>query len=88
MRYQVEFTKAASKKFQKLDSSIKKILLSWITKNLQNCSNPRAFGKALKGNLSDKWRYRVGDYRIMAKIEDSKIIITIVDIGHRKDIYE
>ena len=84
MKYQVEFTKT----FQKLDSSIKKILFSWITKNLQNCSNPRAFGKALKGNLSDKWRYRVGDYRIMARIEDSKIIIIIVDIGHRKDIYE
>lgn len=88
MKYQVEFTKEASKKFKKLDNSIKNILLSWIMKNLQNCSNPRAFGKALKGNLSDKWRYRVGDYRILVKIEDNKIIITIVDVGHRKDIYE
>lgn len=86
--YQVVFTKEASKKFNKLDGQTKKILLSWIAKNLQNCSNPRIYGKSLKGNLVDKWRYRVGDYRIIAKIEDDKIIISIVDIGHRREIYD
>lgn len=45
-------------------------------------------GKALQGNLNDKWRYRVGGYRILAKIEDEVVVITIVEVGHRREIYE
>jgi len=46
------------------------------------------FGKALKGNLGDYWRYRVGNYRLIAEINDEEIIIIIIGIGHRRDIYK
>ena len=52
-----------------------------------HCENPRIHGKRLQGNLNDKWRYRAYDYRILAKIEDEEVLILIIEIGHRKDIY-
>ncbi|WP_312654538.1 type II toxin-antitoxin system RelE/ParE family toxin [Proteiniclasticum sp.] len=87
MRYKVEYTKTAVKQLKKMDKKIAALILSYIENKLVNCENPRVIGKVLQGNLDDKWRYRVGDYRILAKIEDEKVIITVVEIGHRRDIY-
>jgi len=87
MRYKVEYTKTAVMQLKKMDKKIAALILSYIENKLVNCENPRVMGKALQGNLDDKWRYRVGDYRILAKIEDEKVIITVVEIGHRRDIY-
>ena len=64
------------------------MLVNWINKNLENCENPFFTGKVLKGNLINFWRYRVGDYRIIANIEDEKLIILLVKIGHRRDVYK
>lgn len=88
MRYTVEYTKGAVKQLKKMDRKIAAFILSYIEEKLVDCDNPRVFGKALHGNLNDKWRYRVGDYRILAKIEDKKVVITVVEVGHRKDIYK
>ena len=52
-----------------------------------NTENPRIKGKALTSDLKGLWRYRVGDYRILADIQDDKIVILILDIGHRSKIY-
>lgn len=87
MRYSVEYTKVAVKQLQKMDKKIAAFIISYIEEKLVDCENPRVFGKALQGNLNDKWRYRIGDYRILAKIEDDKVLIIIVEVGHRKDIY-
>ncbi len=54
---------------------------------LQATDNPRSTGKALQGNLSGYWRYRVGDYRVICQIHDAKLIILVIDLGHRKDVY-
>jgi len=88
MRYKVEYTRTAAKQLKKMDKKIAAFILSFIEEKLVDCENPRLYGKALHGDLNDKWRYRIGDYRILAKIEDERIIITVVEIGHRKDIYE
>lgn len=87
MSYEVEHTKSAVKQLKKMDRKIAALILSYIEEKLVGCSDPRAYGKSLQGNLSDKWRYRIGDYRILAKIEDEKVIIIVVEIGYRKDIY-
>lgn len=84
--YQVVYSQKAYKELSKLDRHEAALILSWIEKNLVNCVNPRQFGKALTSNLKDIWRYRVGDYRILCKIEDSKITILILTLGHRRDI--
>ncbi|QDH21623.1 type II toxin-antitoxin system RelE family toxin [Saccharibacillus brassicae] len=87
MMYTVRFSDAALKKLKKIDRYQAALLIGWIEKNLVNCSDPRSLGKALVANHRGKWRYRIGDYRILALIEDEEIIITIIDIGHRRDIY-
>lgn len=86
--YHVEFIKSVKKSFSKLDKYTQTILLSWIEKNLEGCSNPRLFGKPLLGDRKGQWRYRVGDYRIITLIQDNKLIILVIAIGHRRDIYK
>lgn len=83
----VVFTDNAEKQFLKLDKPIQKQIQKFILK-LQNLENPRERGKSLVGNLIGFWRYRVGDYRILCRIIDQELIISVVEIGHRKEIYD
>ena len=87
MIYELKYEAKAVKQIKKLDPATRKLIKSWIEKNLLKTDNPRQHGKGLTGNLSQYWRYRVGDYRILAEINDTEIIIIIVEIGHRRDIY-
>lgn len=84
----IEYSPRAMKQLRKLDPNQRKLLLSWIDKNLQNCSDPRALGKSLKGNLSDEWRYRFGDYRILCDIQDDRLVILALNIDHRSKVYK
>ena len=88
MKYKVQFTKRAMKDLKKLDRSTSALILGWVRKNLENCENPRIHGKGLTANRSGQWRYHVGDYRLLAEIEDNIITILILNIGHRSDIYK
>lgn len=88
MKYTVEYTKRAIKQLKKLDKQTSALLLGWIEKNLVDCDNPRQFGKGLTANHKGEWRYRIGDYRLVADIQDDKIVILILNIGHRRDIYD
>ncbi len=88
MKYTVEFTPKALKKIKKLDKHTASLIVGWIRKNLQDCENPRLHGKGLTANKSGQWRYRVGDYRLIAEIYDDKIVILILNVGHRRDIYD
>ncbi|HAJ4038380.1 MULTISPECIES: type II toxin-antitoxin system RelE family toxin [Bacillales] len=87
MAYQVVYTKKAIKSLNKIDQSQQRMIIAWIEKNLINTENPKSLGKSLKGNLKEYWRYRVGNYRILADIDNDEIKIIIFNIGHRKDIY-
>ena len=86
--YRVGFTKEALKSLKKLDKQTMLLIMSWIKKNLEGCTNPRQHGKALVANHSGQWRYRIGDYRLISEIQEDKIIILILSAGHRRDIYE
>lgn len=88
MKYQVEYTAQAVKQLKKLDKHTAALIYGWIDKNLVNCENPRQHGKGLTSNRSGQWRYRIGDYRLIAEIQEEKIIILILSVGHRRDIYE
>ena len=63
-------------------------IYNWIGKNLENCEDPRRTGKALTGQFKGSWRYRVGDYRILAEIHDDVLVILLIDIGHRSTVYD
>lgn len=82
----IEFSAKAKKEFSKLDRPAQ-ILIKKYLSEISSLENPRTRGKALVGNLADLWRYRVKDYRIICEIDDEKILILILRIGHRKEIY-
>ena len=88
MKYNVVFTEGAKKQLKKLDRHIASLIIGWIERNLQYCENPRIHGKGLTSNRSGQWRYRIGDYRLICEIQDENIIILVLEIGHRKSIYE
>lgn len=88
MGYEVIYSKEAVKSLRKLDKGQIKLIYSWIENNLVNTTNPRTNGKPLKGNLKEYWRYRVGEYRIIADIQDANITIVILNIGHRRQVYK
>ena len=87
-RYVLEYTERALRDLKKLDNSVARIIFAWLKKNVDGCSNPRVHGKGLTANRSGQWRYRVGDYRIICKIEDEKVIVLVLTIGHRSRVYE
>ena len=80
MAWEVEYTEQAVKQLKKMDKYTRTLLLSWIEKNLVGTDDPRRHGKGLTANRSGQWRYRVGDYRLIADIQDEKIVILILNI--------
>lgn len=88
MKYTILFTEKAKKQLKKLDKHIAALILGWLEKNIQNCENPRIHGKGLVENKSGQWRYRIGAYRVICEIKDKEVIVLVLEIGHRKEIYE
>ena len=87
MSYSVETTASFDKEFKKLDRYTQRMMKAWIEKNLVGCTDPRLHGKALTSNRSGQWRYRIGDYRLICQIEDARLVILALNIGHRSEIY-
>lgn len=86
--YSVDYTEKALKQLKKLDMFTRKQIISWIEKNLIGCEDPRRKGKGLTANHSGEWRYRVGNYRILADIQDNIVTVLVLQVGHRSKIYE
>ena len=87
MSYEIKLTSSFKMSFKKLDFITQRMISKWIVKNLETTDNPRLHGKALSGNLKGLWRYRIGDYRLIADIQDNELVIVAIDIGHRREIY-
>lgn len=88
MSYSVETTARFDKEFKKLDRYTQRMIKAWIEKHLMDCENPRQHGKALTANRNGQWRYRIGDYRLICYIEDDRLIILALSVGHRREIYD
>ncbi|MBQ9828422.1 MAG: type II toxin-antitoxin system RelE/ParE family toxin [Lachnospiraceae bacterium] len=85
--YRVITTGDFDRQFRKLDRSVQILIRKWIDKHLVNCTDPRAYGKGLITDLKGYWRYRIGDYRLLAEIRDNELVIVAVAIAHRSRIY-
>lgn len=83
----VEIGEFAAKQLRKLDRQQQKPLLDWLWDRIEGCKNPRHFGEPLKDDLDGLWRYRVGDYRIICEIQDEKLIVLALAVGHLRKIY-
>lgn len=88
MKYTVEYTPQAVKELKKLDKRTRALIIGWIEKNLVGCENPKQHGKGLTANRSGQWRYKIGDYRLLADIQDNRIVILILSVGHRSEVYQ
>ena len=88
MTWQIEFTNTAAKQFCKFDKPVKERIIIFLENRLATMDNPKQIGKALQGTLSEYWAYRVGSYRILTKHQDDQLLILIVEIGHRKEVYK
>lgn len=86
--YKLEYSKGALKDLLKLDNSVSRVIYAWMKKNIDGCENPRVHGKGLTSNRSGQWRYRIGNYRVICKIEDDRVIVLVLNIGHRSKIYD
>lgn len=86
--YSVETTPRFERDFKKLDRYTRRIMKAWIEKNLVGCEDPRLHGKALTADRRGQWRYRIGDYRLICLIEDDKLVILALSVGHRREICE
>lgn len=87
MKHHIVFSHRSLKQLKKLDKYTASLITGWLRKNIEGCSDPRQHGKGLTANRSGQWRYRIGDYRIIAEIQDDKVIVLVLAIGHRSDIY-
>jgi len=88
MAWRVEFHKAAQKDLAKLDQPVRARILRFLSDRLEGCSDPPLIGEALKGDaLGRYWKYRVGDYRLISSLQDDLLLIVVVHIGNRREIY-
>ncbi len=88
MAWTIDYSERALKSLKKMDKQNAKRILDFLEQRIAILDDPRTSGKPLKGELGIFWRYRVGDYRVLCEIQDSKLVILTALIGHRKEIYE
>ena len=88
MKYRFYTSSEFDKQFKRLDPFVKKTINKWIQTHLINTDNPYSSGKALLGNYKGYWRYRIGSYRLLVKINDNELIILAVDVDHRSVVYK
>lgn len=86
--YTFKATEAFEKQFKRLDRSVQILIRKWLQKHLFRCEDPRALGKGLTGNLKNRWRYRIANYRLLALIKDDELIILALEIEHRSEVYQ
>jgi mRNA interferase RelE/StbE len=88
LAWSVEFTLTAEKQLKKLDKKWQALILDYLEDDIATLEDPRSRGKALVGDRKGLWRYRLGDYRAICKIEDDHMVIIAVALGHRKNVYD
>ena len=84
----IEFDDRARRELRKLDAKIQKTILRYLRERIAGAEDPRVFGKPLRMKLAGLWRYRVGDYRLICRFEENRMVVMILKVGHRSDVYE
>ena len=88
MAWKVELSEEADRQLDKLDPQIARRILKFLHERVAQLDNPRSIGEALRGSkFGEFWKYRVGDYRLICDIQDEKVTVLILELGHRKDVY-
>jgi mRNA interferase RelE/StbE len=88
LAWTLRFDRRFERDLSKLDRSIQQKIVTYLEQRVAAATDPKAFGKALSHELAGHWRYRVGDYRIICRFEDDKLIVIAVAVGHRSIVYD
>ncbi len=88
MAWKIEFERAAQKELDKLDKPVAERILKFLYERVGNLDDPRKIGERLQGKLSEFWKYRVGDYRIICSLETDRVVVLVLRIGHRSRVYK
>jgi mRNA interferase RelE/StbE len=89
MAWKIELSQEADRQLDKLDPQVARRILTFLHERVARLDNPRSIGEALRGaKLGEFWKYRVGDYRLICSIEDKLMLILVLRIGHRREVYE
>jgi len=83
----VEISDVAERQLLRLDRQVQERILDWLDDRIEGCKNPRHFGEPLKGDKAGLWRYRIGDYRVLCDIQDQHVVVLVLAIGHRREVY-
>lgn len=86
MAWEIRFSPRAAKSFKKLDAEERRRISKFL-REVAALEDPRSRGKAMTANKAGLWRWRVGDYRVVADIVDDQVVVVVVDVGHRSKIY-
>lgn len=88
MVWKVKYSDGAKRELKKLDKLAARRILDYMDERVGRLEDPRVLGKALTGNLGTYWRYRVGDYRVLCSIEDAEVLVLVLKVAHRREVYE
>lgn len=88
MAWRIDFDESGKKDLARLDPQVARRITAYLRERVAPMADPRSVGEALQGErFGEFWKYRVGDYRIIARIEDERVRVLVVRIGHRRDVY-
>jgi mRNA interferase RelE/StbE len=88
MAWNVEVSPKAQRQLDELDKPVARRISRFLYERIGKLDDPRQLGERLQGTLSDFWRYRVGDYRLICSLENDRLVVLVLRIGHRRDVYE
>lgn len=88
MNWVYRFDERALKELKKLGNQTQRDILAYLDERVAGNANPRRFGKGLKADLAGLWRYRVGDYRILCQLKDGELLVLVIAVGHRRNVYD
>jgi mRNA interferase RelE/StbE len=86
-KWTIEIEPAAQRELDKLDKPVARRILKFLYLRIAKLDDPRRIGERLQGTLSEFWRYRVGDYRLICSLEHDRFVVLVLRVGHRKEIY-
>lgn len=84
----VEFDDRARRELRKLDAQVQRSILRYLRERIAVAEDPRRFGKPLRRNFAGLWRYRVEDYRLICRIEEDRVVVLVLQLGHRREVYQ
>jgi mRNA interferase RelE/StbE len=88
MAWKVEVSPTALKQLGKLDKPVVQRILKFLRERVERLDDPRQIGARLQGTLSEFWKYRVGDYRLICSLENDQLVVLVLRIGHRREVYK